>query len=88
MVCKVTLLFLFGLLELRVLNLVTVLACWAVAASRVEKSPGFGIRAELRSYKVNAPILRRDLRRIKLGRPAWDGAFWNGRGKKLEELQT
>jgi len=37
MMCKVTLLFLFGFLGLRVLSMVIVLACWALAASRVGK---------------------------------------------------
>eukprot|EP00983_Pelagomonas_calceolata_P024297 765017-Pelagomonas_calceolata.AAC.11 len=50
MVRKVTL-FLFEFLELRLLSLVTVLACWAAAASRVEK--GLVCRAE---FKFNKPL--------------------------------
>eukprot|EP00983_Pelagomonas_calceolata_P021460 672530-Pelagomonas_calceolata.AAC.6 len=38
-ICKVTLLFMSGILELRVLSLVIVLLCWAVAASGVGKGP-------------------------------------------------
>eukprot|EP00983_Pelagomonas_calceolata_P040081 1137448-Pelagomonas_calceolata.AAC.1 len=63
MMCKVTL-FLFGLLELQVLSLVTVLTCWTVVASTVGKglpTPTSGIRANLKFNKGNVPLLRRDL---------------------------
>eukprot|EP00983_Pelagomonas_calceolata_P005605 183697-Pelagomonas_calceolata.AAC.1 len=37
MMCKVTLLFPFGFLRLRVLSLILVLICWAVVATGVER---------------------------------------------------
>eukprot|EP00983_Pelagomonas_calceolata_P037042 1136161-Pelagomonas_calceolata.AAC.3 len=40
--CKVTSLFLFGIPELRVLSLLIVPACWAVAAFRVGKGLASG----------------------------------------------
>eukprot|EP00983_Pelagomonas_calceolata_P086211 1156718-Pelagomonas_calceolata.AAC.4 len=65
--CKITLLFLSGFLKLQVLSLVIVLACWAVAASRVGKGLVSG-----QFNKVNVPVLRRDLSRIDEGGSAWD----------------
>eukprot|EP00983_Pelagomonas_calceolata_P034495 1081227-Pelagomonas_calceolata.AAC.1 len=50
MMCKISLLFLFGFLELRFLSLVLVLACWAVAASRVEK--GWAGRPGMEGTKI------------------------------------
>eukprot|EP00983_Pelagomonas_calceolata_P097863 1158288-Pelagomonas_calceolata.AAC.6 len=37
-----------------------------------QSGKGVGIRAELKFNKVNVPVLRRDLSRIKLVRPVWD----------------
>eukprot|EP00983_Pelagomonas_calceolata_P120641 1160726-Pelagomonas_calceolata.AAC.7 len=51
MKCKVTLLFLLGFLELRVLSLVRVLACWAVAASK----PGFLLLAGVDQPQADQP---------------------------------
>eukprot|EP00983_Pelagomonas_calceolata_P051464 1142424-Pelagomonas_calceolata.AAC.4 len=68
---NITLLTLFGLLELRILSLVIALACWAVAASIVGKGL---VSGQIKSNKVNVPILRRDLCRIKVGGSAWDRA--------------
>eukprot|EP00983_Pelagomonas_calceolata_P040407 1137602-Pelagomonas_calceolata.AAC.7 len=53
---KVTLMFLFGFLELQLLSLVEVLACWAVAASRVGK--GLVSEQNLSSTRVNKDSIR------------------------------
>eukprot|EP00983_Pelagomonas_calceolata_P055086 1143979-Pelagomonas_calceolata.AAC.1 len=60
MIRKIALLLLFGLLELQVLSLVIVLACWAAAASRVGKKRVV-IRAGFKCNKVDFLVLRRDL---------------------------
>eukprot|EP00983_Pelagomonas_calceolata_P070451 1150789-Pelagomonas_calceolata.AAC.2 len=39
-----------------------------------ESGEGVGIRAELKSNKIDIPVLRRDLNRIELGRMAWNRA--------------
>eukprot|EP00983_Pelagomonas_calceolata_P047310 1140571-Pelagomonas_calceolata.AAC.1 len=38
----------------------------------VQGGKGIGIREDFESNKVNVPVLRRDLSRIKVRRPAWD----------------
>eukprot|EP00983_Pelagomonas_calceolata_P043206 1138816-Pelagomonas_calceolata.AAC.2 len=45
-------------------------ACWSVADSTVGKR--VGIRAQFKWNKMNVPVLRKDLSRIKVGRLAWD----------------
>eukprot|EP00983_Pelagomonas_calceolata_P021594 676588-Pelagomonas_calceolata.AAC.1 len=66
MMCKVTLLFLFGFLKLRDLSLVMVLVCWALPSGRCsfQSRKGVGIREEFKFNKMNVPVLRKDLSRI------------------------
>eukprot|EP00983_Pelagomonas_calceolata_P006553 215345-Pelagomonas_calceolata.AAC.1 len=72
MMCKLNLLFLRGILELRVLSLIKVLACWVVAASRVDKGLVSGQKFEFN--KMNVPILRRVFGKIKVVKLTWDRA--------------
>eukprot|EP00983_Pelagomonas_calceolata_P078751 1154358-Pelagomonas_calceolata.AAC.17 len=65
MMCKVTLLFLFGFLELRVFSLVLMPTCWAAAAPRVKRAWYQG-RLKAR-HRV---VLGEGLCRIKVGWPA------------------
>eukprot|EP00983_Pelagomonas_calceolata_P013837 443314-Pelagomonas_calceolata.AAC.2 len=55
-------------LLVRVLSPVKVLACWATAACRVGKRLVSG--QSMNSIKMNIPVLRRDLSRVKVGRSA------------------
>eukprot|EP00983_Pelagomonas_calceolata_P119431 1160605-Pelagomonas_calceolata.AAC.5 len=44
----------------------------ACIKERIQSVKGVGISAEFKSNKVNALVLRRSLRRIKVGRSVWD----------------
>eukprot|EP00983_Pelagomonas_calceolata_P016838 530116-Pelagomonas_calceolata.AAC.1 len=67
------------------------------ASGSFQSGKGVGIRAVIKLYKINVPVLRRDLIRIKLNRPAWDkvhkdsirAALMPGRGARTvrEKLQ-
>eukprot|EP00983_Pelagomonas_calceolata_P018397 575972-Pelagomonas_calceolata.AAC.1 len=74
MMCKATLLFLFGFLELQVFKFEPGYSAGMLGRCSFQSGKGVGIRAGFKSNKMDVPILGRYLSRIKLGRPAWDRA--------------
>eukprot|EP00983_Pelagomonas_calceolata_P054117 1143571-Pelagomonas_calceolata.AAC.2 len=47
---------------------------WHAGQMQLPEWKRVGIRAESKSNKMNVPVLRKDLSRIKVGKPTWDRA--------------